>query len=185
MKKLEYIVPGLMLAGFVMFMIFGADRVSLGAGGPFNNVKQYLTVNATPYMNHSTASTTQTNLVYVHTATTSYAFATDSSDQVNFNLLGAMATSTQLDPFATTGDVPTSNSVLSLAHCYYYSDDEVNWFAPPSNCDYWTPQSTATTTKNVAVTSVNSKFMKIEFRSPNATSTRFGLWAQGIIKKGY
>ena len=177
-------VAGIILLAGVIFYQQSPLNVK-GAGGPFNNVKQYLTVNADPYMNHSTASTTQTNLAYIGTATTSYAFATDSVDQVDFNLLGASATTTSLTLFGATYDVPTSNSALDLAYCYDYSDDQISWFAPTSNCGYWKPITSATSTRNVPVTNVNSKYMRIGFSSPMSTSTRFGLWGQAILKKGF
>ncbi len=176
-KYLEYIVPGLMLAGFALFIIFGADKTSL-AGGNFNNVRQYLTTSAAPYLNAATS----TNMISIRNATTSYAFATDSSDQVNFNLF-TTATSTALD----------------LKFYYEYSDDNATWFPEDSNSSTggvtthaatrnlhtWTPGVLATSTLDIAVTNVNSKYMRISFSSWTATSTGILLYAEAILKKGF
>jgi hypothetical protein len=154
---------------------------ALGAGGPFNNVKQYLTVDATPYYSHAVATTSETNLILVGTASSTYAFASDSSDQVNFNFLtvnGASSTP------ATTGAF-ISNTPLDLVYCYDFSDDQVSWFPLASNCASWNSGVIATSTLGVAVTNVNSKYMRISFSSTMATSTRVGLWAQAITKKGF
>ena len=149
-----------------------------GAGGPFNNVKQYLTVNATPYYNHAVATTSETNLVMVGTASSTYDFATDSSDQVNFNFLTVNGASST--PATTMSITP-----LDLVYCYDFSDDEVNWFPLASNCASWNSGVIATSTLGVAVTNVNSKYMRISFSSTMSTSTRVGLWAQAQLKKGY
>jgi len=179
----------LVLAGIVFYQ---QSPINVkGAGGTCNNVKQYLTVNALPYTNHSTGTTTQSNLAYVGTASTSYAFSTEGVGQVNFNLLYLTATTTTL----TAGSgIPasgtTSDTALNLVYCYQYSDSatttsDTQWFPITSNCATLTPGITSTSTLNVAVTSVNSKNMKIEFSSPISTSTRMGLWAEAILEKCY
>jgi len=184
------------LAGIVFYQ---QSPLSLGAGGPFNNVKQYLTVNADPYLNHAVSTTTQTNLVYIRNATTSYAFNTDGVDIVNFNILVAGATSTNLTYLSgmPTG-ATTSDTNLDLVFYYEFSDDQINWFSEDSNSatggitthvaknvHTWTSGTVATSTKNIAITDVNSKYMRISFSSWTATSTAVGLWAQAILGKGY
>ena len=163
------------LAGIVFYQ---QSPLSLGAGGPFNNVKQYLTVNATPYYYHVVATTSATNLVMVGTASSTYDFATDSSDQVNFNFLTVNGAS-------STPATDMSVTPLDLVYCYDFSDDEVNWFPLASNCASWNSGVIATSTLGVAVTNVNSKYMRISFSSTMSTSTRVGLWAQAQLKKGY
>ena len=155
------------------------------AGGPFSNVTYYFTDSTTPYMNHAMSTTTQTNLAYVGTATSTEQFSTESVDQVNFNLFGAAATTTSLTAGSGFTGGSTSNSALSLSYCYQYSDDQTTWFDPSSNCDTWSPGTIATTTKEFAVSSVNAKYMRFQFSSPNSTSTRFGLWGFAELKKGY
>ncbi len=176
-KYLEYIVPGLMLAGFAVFIIFGADKTSL-AGGNFNNVKIWTTVDATPYYYHVVATTSTTNLVMVGTASTTYSFATDSIDQVNFNFLTVNGASST--PATTMSDTP-----LDIIYCYSFSDEEDNWYPLASNCTSWNSGVIATSTLSVAVTNVNSKYMRIQFSSSMSTSTRVGLHGQAIGKKGY
>jgi len=186
----DVVMLGLILAlGGVIW--FEQSQKSLGAGGPFNNVRNYLTSSALPYVNHSTASSTQTNLAYVGNASTSYAFSVEGSDQVNFNFLYLTATTTTL----TAGNgIPesgtTSDTALNLVYCYQFSDSatvttDTQWFQPASNCSTLTPGITATSTLNVPITNVNSKYMKIEFSSPLATSTRMAVYAEAILKKGY
>ncbi len=157
-----------------------------GAGGNFNNVKIWSTTSADPYMNHATATSTQTNLLYVGTASSTHTFATDSIDQVNFNLFFAMATTTRLNQFEEWSSTSTtSDSILPLLYCYDFSDDEVNWFPLTSNCSTVTSSTNGTSTSGFAVTNVNSNYMRIHFSVPTATSTRVGLHAQAIGKKGY
>lgn len=199
-KYLDWLVPGLVLVALVGLIIYDQSQKSLGAGGPFNNVKQYLTVNATPYMNHSTSTSTQTNLVMIGNATTSYDFSTDGSDQVNFNLFTAMATTTSLVAGSgTPTTATTSNTALDLVWYYEFSDDEVNWFSEEATTTVsngvvthavrtlhnWSPGTIATSTIDLSLLNVNSKYMRVSFSSWTATSTRVGLWAEAILKKGY
>jgi len=139
----------------------------------------------------------------VGTASTSYAFGVEGSDQVSFNFLYLTATTTTL----TAGNgIPesgtTSDTALNLVYCYHFTDSlatttdahysastaittDKMWFPIASNCATLTPGITSTSTLDVPITNVNSKFMKIEFSSPLSTSTRMGLWAEAILKKGY
>jgi len=166
----------------LMVLLVGAiwfeQRPEALAGGPFNNVKIWSTVSADPTYLFATS----TNLVLVSTASSSYSFATDSVDQVNFNLFTRVASS--------TAEVSTTATPLDLIYCYAFSDSATTvgdpmWFPVASNCASWSSGTIATSTLNIPITNVNSKYMRIQFSSSTATSTRVGLHGQAIGKKGY
>jgi len=189
------IVLGLGILVLAGILFYQQSPISVkGAGGNFNNVRQWMTVSADPYVNHSTGTTTQTNLIYVGSATTTCdhcVFSVEGIDQVDFHFMFLTATTTTL----TSGNgIPesgtTSDTVLPFTYCYYYSDSATTttdnlWFTPTSNCGSWLSSATATSTFNIPITSVNAKYMKIDFISSTATSTRVGLWAEAILKKGF
>ena len=184
----------LIIAFALVFVSQQPKQQAMGAGGNFNNVRQYLTVNADPYVNHSTGTTTQTNLIYVGSATTTCdrcVFSVEGIDQVDFHFMFLTATTTTL---VAGNGIPesgtTSDTVLPFTYCYYYSDSATTtsdnlWFIPTSNCGSWLSSATATSTFNIPITNVNAKYMKIDFSSSTATSTRVGLWAEAELKRGF
>lgn len=177
----------MIIAVVVLGLSFWSYKANQSYGAGVNIAYKNLTSDVTPYMNHAVATTTQTNLVLVGNASSTYPFSLETysrtgyTEQVNFNFLtvnGASSTP------ATTGAY-ISNTPLDLIYCYSFSNDQVNWFPLASSCASWNSGVIGTSTLGIAITNVNSKYMRIHFSSSMATSTRVGLWVQAILKQPF
>ncbi len=183
----DIVLGGLLLAAFALvFMSQQPKQQALGAGGNFSTIDYAITATANPYYNHAVATTSESNLVYVGTASSTYAWPVDGIDQVDFIFQIVNGASTT--PATTGGYI--SSTPLDLVYCYDFSNATTAvastlWFPKSSNCASWNSGVIGTSTLAVAVTNVNSKYMRVHFSSTMSTSTKVGLWAHATLKKGY
>ena len=183
MKKFLWFVPVmvLMILLGLIYLERPVDKAQGAQGSVFNAVHQALTSNTTV---PSTATSTF-NLTYYNTATTTYVFNTEGVDQVNFNLfLTASSTNASLYWFYQFANATTT-----------YSD---TWFGEDSNSTsgavvthtvpkyhVFTPLVTSTSTINITVSNINSKYMKIGFWAGTTTVNFVGLWGEAVLSKPF
>ncbi len=180
MKKFtRFIVSGLILISLVGIVIYRESKKGEAVGGnPFTSVHQWITHNSTVPLT--------ANVVYVGTASTTYTFNTEGIDQINFNL------------FTVASDT------VDILHTYYSFTNATTtgsdtWFRMDSSStsgavvthnqrfDTWTPGATGTSTINIVISNINSKYMLIGFwaEATSTTNSMFGVWGDAILSRSY
>lgn len=181
MKK--YLGTALML-GLILavsgMVWFGNSQRSLSAqGGVFSSPRQWITRNFTT----PNASTT---MVWLNSATTTYTLNVEGVDQVNLNLF-------------TTASSTTDNLYWYYAFANATTTDSDTWFREDASSasgavtthnmvqmtHIWNPAATGTSTKNVLISNINSKYMQVGFWSGTTTTNVMGLWAEAVLSKPY
>lgn len=178
MKKVIIIGVILFLLSAGAFWVYMYQSQIQKAGSQFNSNR----VQLTSALSYAYYNTNATNLVYVTGATSTYQFSSSKA--------------TQFDLHLTT---IASSTVSELQWFYEYSDDGSNWYSESPNStsgavkthgptklvNKWVPGLTATSSLNIQVTNLNSKYMRIGFASQTATTSNIGLFAEGVLKQEY
>lgn len=213
MKKFEnYLIGGLIVAVFFLGYLAFISKDSNISNNNLRGVNPYSEriviteqTDAAPYSNHLTASSTQTNLVHIGTATSSYAINTEGASQLNLKLFFLMGTTTSLTAYyGTPASGTTSDTILPLSwYLETRENDDSPWYrmsissttisnisssligySSERNLFTITPIVNSTTTLDISILNTNSKQTRFNFASPNSTSTRIDLWAEAILQKG-
>lgn len=177
-KLYQWTIPALALIVLVGLVIYLQKDKVLGIGSKPSIASAILV---------GTGEPTAANFVpsYINNATTTYKFNTEGADTLNLELYSSVASST----------------TDTVGFEVMFSDNGTNFFAEDVNTTTgittthqpriraWTPGKTASSTKIIQITDINSKYIRIGFASwginHTATSSDIALWARYILNKPF
>ena|SRR3990167_3373085 len=190
MKKVFlWLVPssiGIILLGLVWFSWQLPQKALAAQGSIFNSIVQWITNNST------TPTLTNQTWISNSTATTTYSFNTEGIDQVNLNIFTrASSTTANLYWYVAFTNATTTDSDTWFKEDVNTTSGAVITHTSNYSMHLWNPAATGTSTKNVLIQNINSKYMLVGFWvadsavSATTTTSVIGMWAQAIISKPY